>query len=85
MKAVRIHAFGGAEVLQLEELAGPQPQAGEMLVKVAAASINPAYWKIRQGSWQTDLPQRLPLGLGSDSALVFKKCLDFSLTMEPGE
>ncbi len=40
MKAVRIHAYGGPEVMRLEELPTPSPGAGEVLVRVAAASVN---------------------------------------------
>lgn len=41
MKAVRIHSFGGPEVLQYEETARPTPKAGEVLVRVRAAGVNP--------------------------------------------
>jgi NADPH:quinone reductase len=40
MKAVRIHAYGGPEVMKLEELPTPQPGAGEVVLKVQAASVN---------------------------------------------
>ena len=70
MKAVRIHAFGGPEVLQLDEIATPTPQAGEVLVKVAAASVNPVDWKIRQGYLQAHFNQSLPIALGEDFAGV---------------
>jgi NADPH:quinone reductase-like Zn-dependent oxidoreductase len=41
MKAVTFSTFGGPEVLQITEKPDPQPQAGEVLVAVAAATINP--------------------------------------------
>jgi NADPH:quinone reductase len=40
MKAIRIHSYGGPEVMRLEELPTPSPGAGEVLVRVAAASVN---------------------------------------------
>ena len=40
MKAIRIHAFGGPELMRLEELPTPAPGAGEVLVRIAAASVN---------------------------------------------
>jgi NADPH:quinone reductase-like Zn-dependent oxidoreductase len=40
MKAIRIHEFGGAEKLRLEEIEKPQPKADEVLSKNAAAGIN---------------------------------------------
>jgi D-arabinose 1-dehydrogenase-like Zn-dependent alcohol dehydrogenase len=49
MKAIRIHNYGGPEVLQYEEAQRPEPQAGEVLVRVHAAGVNPIDWKIREG------------------------------------
>src|SRR5439155_11036103 len=50
MLAVRVHEFGGPEVLKLERAPRPAPPAeGEMLVRVHAAGVNPIDWKIRAG------------------------------------
>ncbi len=49
MKAVRIHSFGGPEVLRLEEVPKPEPKSGELLVQIYAAGVNPADWKFREG------------------------------------
>ena len=49
MKAVRIHAFGGPEVLQVEEVARPVPAADEILIKVYASGVNPVDWVVREG------------------------------------
>ena len=46
MKAIRIHQFGGPEVLQFEEIAEPQPGQGEIRIRVIAAGVNPADWKM---------------------------------------
>lgn len=62
MKAVRIHAFGGAEVLKLDDVERPTAAKGEVLVKVTAAGVNPVDWKVREGglkSWRAELPQTL--------------------------
>jgi len=40
MKAIRIHSYGGPDVLRLEELPTPEPEPGEVLVRIAAASVN---------------------------------------------
>ena len=40
MKAIRIHTFGGPEVMQVEEVPTPSPQAGQVLVRLAAAGLN---------------------------------------------
>jgi NADPH:quinone reductase-like Zn-dependent oxidoreductase len=71
MKAVRIHAFGGPEVLQLEDVARPVPAADEILIKLYASGVNPADWTIREGG--NDVLRSfltLPLTLGWDAAGV---------------
>lgn len=49
MKAVRLHAFGGPEVLVYEEAPRPEPKAGEVLVRVHAVGLNPPDWYLREG------------------------------------
>src|SRR2546428_12475515 len=58
MKAVRIHSFGGPDVLRFEDVPAPKPGTNEMLVRVHAAGVNPVDWKIREGLLgQGPLPQ----------------------------
>jgi NADPH:quinone reductase-like Zn-dependent oxidoreductase len=64
MKAVRIHAFGGPEVLQYEDAPRPLAEAGEVLIRIHASAVNPADWKLRNGFFGKDAP--LPLTLGFD-------------------
>ena len=42
MKAIRVHRPGGPEVLRYEDAPRPEPEAGEVLIQVHAASVNPA-------------------------------------------
>jgi NADPH:quinone reductase-like Zn-dependent oxidoreductase len=66
MKAVRIHEFGGPEVLSIDEIPVPQPAPDEVLIKVHATSVNPVDWKIREGQRKEKFPVKLPLTLGWD-------------------
>ena len=70
MKAVRIHGFGDASVLTLEEI--PVPDVGEedVLIRVVAAGVNPVDWKIREGHLKDVVAHRLPLTLGWDASGV---------------
>ena len=49
MKAVRFHSYGGPEVLVYEDAPKPVPDAGDVLIKVHATSVNPIDWKGRAG------------------------------------
>lgn len=67
MKRVRVHEFGGPEVLQLEEFEGFQPQAGQVVVRVKAAGVNPYDTYMRLGAYGARNPP-LPYTPGSDAA-----------------
>ncbi len=66
MKAVRIHAYGNADVLAYEDAPMPSIASNEVLVRVVAASVNPVDWKIREGYLKEMIPYSLPLTLGWD-------------------
>jgi NADPH:quinone reductase-like Zn-dependent oxidoreductase len=66
MKAIRLHSYGGPEVLVLEEMPRAQVGAGEVLINVHAAGVNPLDWKVRAGHVKAWLPHRLPLIPGWD-------------------
>ncbi len=70
MKAVRIHNYGGPEVLLYEDAPRPKPVKGEVLVRVHAAGVNPVDWKVREGYAKERLHHKLPLILGWDVAGV---------------
>ncbi|MHB8857860.1 MAG: alcohol dehydrogenase catalytic domain-containing protein [Thermoleophilia bacterium] len=63
MRAIRIHSFSGPQVLTYEEAPVPEPAAGEVLIRVRAAGVNPMGWKVRQGMFGE---RRLPLIPGWD-------------------
>ena len=66
MKAVRMHGYGGPEVLKYEDAPRPEPAGNEVLVKVHAAGVNPVDWKIRAGYMRGFLDYPLPFILGWD-------------------
>ena len=69
MRALRIHAYGGPEVMRLDEVPVPRAGPGERLVRLAAASVNPIDWKMRQGLMAVPLPRVLGRdGAGTDVA-----------------
>ncbi len=68
MKAIRLHEFGGPDVLKYEDAPKPEPGPGEVLIRVRAVSVNPADWKIREGYFEAQIPHKLPLILGLDAA-----------------
>ncbi len=68
MKAVRFDHYGGVEVLHLAEVPMPAPGAGQVVVQVKAAGINPGEAKIRDGLLHARFPAVFPSGEGSDFA-----------------
>jgi NADPH:quinone reductase-like Zn-dependent oxidoreductase len=70
MKAIRMHEYGGADVLRYEDAPLPAFQPDEVLIRVAAASFNPIDAKIRQGLLMEHLPKTLPFVPGWDGAGV---------------
>ncbi|WP_370896446.1 NADP-dependent oxidoreductase [Chryseobacterium gossypii] len=74
MKAIRIYEFGEPEVMKIVEVERPVPKADEILVKVYAASINPADYIIRRGGNEGLKPLlKLPMGLGIDAAGIVEE------------
>ena len=66
MKAAVLHEYGPATNLKYEDVPDPDPAEGEVLVRVAAASINPIDYKVRAGHAQSFYPVEFPVILGCD-------------------
>jgi NADPH2:quinone reductase len=81
MKAVRIHGYGAADAMVLEEMPRPQPAAGEVLVRVHAAGVNPIDYRTRSGAgiapryWKD---VTMPVGIGWDVSGVVEAGEGFS-------
>jgi NADPH:quinone reductase-like Zn-dependent oxidoreductase len=68
MKAVVVHQYGGPEVLKFEDYPDPVPGPGDVLVRVAAASVNPIDYKRRAGLTKDFYPMQFPSLIGVDMA-----------------
>jgi NADPH:quinone reductase-like Zn-dependent oxidoreductase len=66
MQAVRIHRFGGPDVIKIEAVEDPVPAADEVVIKVFAASVNPVDAKMREGKYSAVTAADLPYVLGRD-------------------
>src|SRR6202040_2706959 len=73
MKAIRIHNYGGPEVLKYEDAPRPQQQAGEFLIRAHAPGWNPTDWKVREGHMKDFWPHKFPLILGWDLSGVVEE------------
>lgn len=86
MKAVRMHAFGDVDVLHYDEVERPEPAAGEVLVRVRAAGVNPVDWGARSypmpsttGAAEARLPYILGWDLSGDVVALGAGVTQFAL------
>jgi NADPH:quinone reductase-like Zn-dependent oxidoreductase len=71
MKAAQINEYGGKDVLKtVSDASKPKLEAGQILVEVRAAAVNPFDWKVREGYMKDSAPLPLPATLGGDLAGV---------------
>ncbi|MFE1592299.1 NADP-dependent oxidoreductase [Nocardia sp. NPDC058705] len=70
MRAARIHQFGTADVITVDEIPCPTPGPGQVLIKVAATSMNPTEAALRAGLLRAIVATDFPLTLGWDVAGV---------------
>jgi len=85
MKAIQVHNYGNADLLKLEQIPLREPQEGEVLVRVYAAGVNPADWKLRAG-WMKDFrPSTFPYVPGADLAGVVAKVGTGVTAFQPGQ
>lgn len=85
MQVIRAHDYGGPEVLQLEQAPIPQPQTGQVLVRVYASGVNPADWKIRAGLSKNYRPLTFPWIPGLEGAGIVEAVGDGVSTFHAGQ
>jgi NADPH2:quinone reductase len=83
MKAIRVHEFGPPEVLKLEEIPTPKPAAGQVLVRIHAAGVNPYEAAQRAGTYA--VKPNLPYTPGSDAAGVVEAVGDAITKVKTGD
>jgi NADPH:quinone reductase-like Zn-dependent oxidoreductase len=78
MKSAQIKSYGGSEVVEINQSAPApnDPSSDKVLVRVKAAGVNPADWKIREGYFQQMTPLQFPATLGMDFSGVIEKVGD---------
>ncbi|MGO8947228.1 MAG: NADP-dependent oxidoreductase [Ktedonobacterales bacterium] len=85
MKAIVLHEYGPASLLTYEEVEDPKPATGEVLVRVAATSINPADWRVRSGAVKDFIPLAFPYIPGLDLAGTVVEAGEGVTGFEPGD
>lgn len=85
MRAVRIHRYGGPEVLRIEAVDRPTPGSGDILVRVIAAGVNPVDWKVRAGHMQAAVPVKFPWIPGGDFSGIVEEVGPSVRGVKPGD
>jgi len=74
MKAAQLQHYGDQDAVKvIADVPQPKPLAGEVLVEVHAAAVNPFDWKVRDGAYQQYFPVNMPATLGGDVAGVVQE------------
>jgi NADPH:quinone reductase-like Zn-dependent oxidoreductase len=85
IQAIRVHQYGGPEQLKLEQIPCPEPQAGEVLIRVHSVGVLPAEWKLRQGFFQAVRPAIFPYIPGSAIAGIVEEVGPNVTTFQKGQ
>ena len=85
MKKIIYHKYGPPEVMKVAEVEMPEPAAGQVLVKVEAAGINPVDYKIRNGSLKLIMPGRFPRTPGGEIAGTVQESGISASSFKPGD
>src|SRR5271168_1245895 len=85
MKAVVLHEYGGPDKLKYEDVPDPVAGEGQVLVRVAASSVNPIDFKLRSGAMKAFWPLELPTILGRDISGIVRTMGDGVSGFKPGD
>jgi NADPH:quinone reductase-like Zn-dependent oxidoreductase len=85
MKAVVLHEYGGPDKLKYEDVPDPVANEGQVLVRMAATSINPIDYKMRSGAAKGRFPLEFPAILGRDVAGIVRELGPGVTQFKPGD
>jgi NADPH:quinone reductase-like Zn-dependent oxidoreductase len=85
MKAVVLHEYGGPDKLKYEDVPDPVPTEGQVLVRVAATSVNPIDYKMRSGAAKDRFPLEFPAILGRDISGIVREVGPGVSDFKPGD
>jgi NADPH:quinone reductase-like Zn-dependent oxidoreductase len=85
MKAVRIHEYGGPDVLKYEDAPVPDIGPDGVLIRVRAAGVNPVDWKIRKGLMTAIRPLQFPAVVGADVSGTVERVGNLVSRFRPGD
>jgi NADPH:quinone reductase-like Zn-dependent oxidoreductase len=85
MKAIRIHEYGGPNVLQYEDAPIPDIGPDGVLIRARAAGVNPVDWKIRKGLMTAVRPLQFPAVVGADVSGTVERVGSLVSRFKPGD
>jgi NADPH:quinone reductase-like Zn-dependent oxidoreductase len=85
MKAVVLHEYGGPDKLKYEDVPDPVAKEGQVIVRVAATSVNPIDYKMRNGTMKAFFPLELPAILGRDVSGIVRQLGPGVSGFKPGD
>lgn len=85
MKAARIHAYGDASQIKIEDAPLPTLNDDDVLIRVVATSVNPVDWKIRKGYLKAMIPYQMPLIMGWDVSGIVERTGPAVTRFKPGD
>ena len=85
MLSARGHDYGGPEQIVIEQASRPEPKAGQALVRLHAAGVNPADWKYLSGMFKQFVPLTFPWIPGLEGAGIIEAVSPEVTTLKPGQ
>jgi NADPH:quinone reductase-like Zn-dependent oxidoreductase len=85
IQAIRVHEYGEPNVLTLENIQPPKPDADQVLIRLKAAGVNPIDWKLRSGAYKQFMPLQFPWTPGLEGAGVIEEVGDHVKAFKKGD